>query len=305
MRIIEDTVERVKRSGSKTESDQVLDQLKERWIEAAMDLVSKGTPAGAPPSAQPALDLSRSRGGMAVPPPGVLKIKQEPDNGHMPQPSKVPYSLRQSASAASSSLTDQQQQQQQQQLPPQPLQAEHPPAAKRHKHEGGLGDEEEEEEDDGVEWEDDEAQVKKEGGDNGNGNGDGEEEDDDLEGVEFEDDDEDEQQGAEAKPSSSAAAPATDKAATKSLKKAAVKEDALAAEGGVSDLDDPELSDEEQKRPEPTCDDLIIAQVEQVTRPSRKAGSSSGKWKVKAKFGIAQIGNEEVLFNSLTGEFKW
>jgi len=69
----------------------------------------------------------------------------------------------------------------------------------------------------------------------------------------------------------------------------------------VSDLEDlSELEDEE-----PVCTDLIVAQFESVQRPHARKPTHKGLWRIKLKHGVMQINGQEILFNTMAGEFHF
>ncbi|EAN34336.1 transcription factor IIA alpha/beta subunit [Theileria parva strain Muguga] len=65
----------------------------------------------------------------------------------------------------------------------------------------------------------------------------------------------------------------------------------------ISDISD--LDDEE-----PETDDLVIGMLDKVTRPSSKKFGPP-LWKLKLKYGIMQINNVEIPFDTLEGEFEF
>ncbi|KAL7067049.1 hypothetical protein ACR3K2_24990 [Cryptosporidium serpentis] len=68
-----------------------------------------------------------------------------------------------------------------------------------------------------------------------------------------------------------------------------------------SNLDD--ISDLEDE--EPFCNDVVVGHFETVARPYSRKKSQKGKWRIKIRKGIAQIGNEEIFFDTLIGEFDF
>ncbi|BAM39583.1 kinesin [Theileria orientalis strain Shintoku] len=62
----------------------------------------------------------------------------------------------------------------------------------------------------------------------------------------------------------------------------------------ISDLDDDE----------PETNDLVIGMLDKVTRPSSKKFGPP-LWKVKLKYGIMQVNNVEIPFDTLEGEFEF